>query len=456
MDPETALEFVKHGATIILLDVPQYTLIGVDTQMFSSGPNFKGIKMIPPGIHFVYYSSSNRKGSEFSPFVGFFIDAKASQGKLEEFCHAAAKADQLKLSCSGNGSFEEHPFNNMLSFVIVRKWDQKEERFVKLSDDEEERYSDAVKGLEFDKHLGPYTLSQYGVWRQLSNYITKNTIERIAAEFVKLIHYREGLVNSVNELVEPIGGEITVAFESEMVGISKTAMEEALADQFKNSKFSSPVEKPQKSCYYTAIPRVVKHKGMSGKELTDLNLDKTQLLESILIKEYRGDEDAVLAELQFAFIAFLMGQSLEAFMQWKLLVSLLLGCTEAPLHTRSRLFTKFIEVIYYQLKYVFVKDQKDIGAKHEGESVLLDESWLSSDNFLHRLCKVWDFFSVVLAAQMIDGDLLSWTRRLRVLLEESLGWQFQMNSAGDEIYVEEDDEYAPVVEIVDDADFSTT
>ncbi|KAL6512930.1 hypothetical protein OROHE_019720 [Orobanche hederae] len=267
MDPETALEFVKHGATIILLDVPKYTLIGVDTQMYSSGPNFKGIKMIPPGIHFVYYSSSNR----------------ASQ-----FCHAAAKADQLKLSCSGNGSFEEHPSNNMLSFVarvIVRKWDQKEERFVKLSDDEEERYSDAVKGLEFDKHLGPYTLSQYGVWKQLSSYITKNTFERI--------------------VIEPIGGEITVAFESEMVGISKTAMEEALADQFKNSKFSSPVEKPQKSCYYTAIPRVVKHKGMSGKELTDLNLDKTQLLESILITEYRGDEDAVLAELQFAFIAFL-------------------------------------------------------------------------------------------------------------------------------------------------------
>ncbi|KAL6555502.1 hypothetical protein OROHE_007174 [Orobanche hederae] len=394
MDPETALEFVKHGATIILLDVPQYTLIGVDTQMYSSGPNFKGIKMIPPGIHFVYYSSSNRKDSEFSPFVGFFIDAKASQ-------------------------------------VIVRKWDQKEERFVKLSDDEEERYSDAVKGLEFDKHLGPYTLSQYGVWKQLSNYITKDTIEHI----------------------EPIGGEITVVSESEMVGISKTSMEEALADQFKNSKFSSPVEKPQKSCYYTAIPRVVKHKGMSGKELTDLNLDKTQLLESILIKEYRGDEDAILAELQFAFIAFLMGQSLEAFMQWKLLV--------------SRLFTKFIKVIYYQLKYVFLKDQKDIGAKAEGESVLLDESWLSSDNFLHRLCK--DFFSVVLPAQMIDGDLLSWhvvvniiavgptlTRRLRVLLEESLGWQFQMNSAGDGIYFEEDDEYAPVVEILDDADFSST
>ncbi|KAL3625610.1 hypothetical protein CASFOL_030555 [Castilleja foliolosa] len=95
MDLETALELVKHGATLLLLDDPQHTLIGVNTQMYYSGPNFKGVKMIPPGIHFLYYSSSNREGIEFSPVIGFFVDAKASQ-----------------------------------------KWDQKEERFVKLSDDE--------------------------------------------------------------------------------------------------------------------------------------------------------------------------------------------------------------------------------------------------------------------------------------------------------------------------------
>lgn len=81
---------------------------------------------------------------------------------------------------------------------------------------------------------------------------------------------------------------------------------------------------------------------------------QTQLLESLLIKEYGGSEDSLLGELQFAFISFLvctrknrhfpifnfvwyllhwiilqMGQSLEAFLQWKSLVSLLFGCTEA-------------------------------------------------------------------------------------------------------------------------------
>lgn len=101
---------------------------------------------------------------------------------------------------------------------------------------------------------------------------------------------------------------------------------------------------------------------------------QTQLLESVLTEAYEGDEDSLLGEWQFTFVAFLvrisslffssirapicyykctaayihmeimessnlyfwfmhkflqMGQSLEAFLQWKLLIGLLLGCTEA-------------------------------------------------------------------------------------------------------------------------------
>lgn len=390
MEPETALGLVRNGATLLLLDVPQFTLIGIDTLMFSVGPVFKGIKMIPHGPHFVYYSSSNRDGSKFSPIVGFFIDTCPSE-------------------------------------VIVRKWDQQDERLVKLSEEEEERYCQSVKSLEFDRELGPYTLSQYGDWKQLSNYITKTTIERI----------------------EPIGGEITVAHESGMVGNTpKTSMEKALDQQLRNSKFSKSADKSQKrGCYYTSIPRVIKHKGIHGQELTSLNLDKTQLLESILMKDYGGSEDLLLGELQFAFIAFLMGQSLEGFLQWKSLVSLLFGCNEAPFHTRSLLFTKFIRVIYYQLKFGFQKDQTGSSNVEKESSLLLDESWLSADSFLHHLCK--DFFSLVQEASVVDGDLLSWTRKLRDLLENTLGWDFQQTSTVDGLYCEED-EFAPVVEMLED------
>ncbi|KAL8106690.1 hypothetical protein AgCh_023440 [Apium graveolens] len=392
MDSETSLELVRKGTTLLLLDVPQFTLIAIDTQVFSAGPNFKGIKMIPPGPHFFYYSPSNRDGNEFSPIVGFFFDASPSK-------------------------------------VIVRKWNLEEERFIKLSEEEEERYAQAVRSLEFDRELGPYALDQFKEWKSLSNYITESTIERIP---------------------EPIGGEITIASEPEMSGnIPKTGKEKALAEQLCSSKFSRSSDKNQKvHCYYTSVPRLIKHKGMCANELTSLNLDKTQLLEELLTKEFGGAEDLLLAELQFAFIAFLMGQSLESFLQWKTLLTLFFGCTEAPFRTRSKLFTKFIKVLYYQLKFGLQENKKDVDVERESTSVLFDESWLSADSFMYHLCK--DFFQLILEAPVVDGDLISWTRKVKELLETTLGWSFLQSDTIDGIYFEDSDEFAPVVEMLDD------
>ncbi|KAI7739375.1 hypothetical protein M8C21_010718 [Ambrosia artemisiifolia] len=407
MDADTALELVKKGSSLLFLDVPQHTLLGIDTQM------------IPPGPHFVYYSSSDRGGSEFSPMIAFFIDLKPSE-------------------------------------VIVRKWDLQEERLVKVPEEEEERFSQAVKSLEFDRYLGPYALSQYGEWKMLSNYITKNVIERIGSMHDFKIYYITMIIflmqkwwfglQQKTKTNEPIGGDITVIHEPDILENGpKTAMEEALSEQLKNTNIPTSDDKLKKrGCYYTKITRLIKKKGVHSQDLTSLNLDKTSLLESILMKDYGGTEDLLLGELQFAFIAFLMGQSLEAFLQWKAIVHLLFGCTEAPLHSRSRLFTK---VLYYQLKYALQKGQTDNNVAAKGPITLLDDSFLTSDSFLHHLCK--EFFSIVLEAPVVDGDLLSSTRRLKELLETSLGWVFQQNN-GDGVFYEEDDEFAPVVVMTDE------
>ncbi|CAN1122837.1 Protein AAR2 homolog [Linum perenne] len=393
MDPDTALELVKQGATLLLLDVPQYTLVGVDTQVFTVGPAFKGIKMIPPGIHFLYFSSSNREGKEFSPVIGSFIDAGPSE-------------------------------------VIVRRWEQQEERLVKLSEEEAERFAQAVLRLEFDGNLGPYNASQYRDWKQLSNYLARSIIERI----------------------EPIGGEITISSESRIYeNIPKSSMEKTLDEQLVNNKFSTSTsidKSTVRGCYYTRIPRTIKHKGIAAKELTSLNLDKTELLESILMKYYGGSEDVLLGELQFSYIAFLMGQSLEGFFQWKSMVTLLLGCVEAPFRTRSRLYTKFIKVIYYQLKFGLQKDREDANSAGVGVSSLLDESWFTADSFLHRLFK--EFFTLLQEASVIDGDLLSWSRKLKEMVENELGWELQQSNSADGLYFEEDDEYAPAVVKLED------
>ncbi|PUZ46154.1 hypothetical protein GQ55_7G027400 [Panicum hallii var. hallii] len=303
---------------------------------------------------------------------------------------------------------------------MVRKWDAQEERLINLSEEEEIRYSEAVRRFEFDDQLGPYNLDSYGDWKQLSSYLSQSAIERL----------------------EPIGGQITIALESSwMDKAPQSDMERRLMEQLRESKFAknAPVQAERRGCYYTSIPASVKHKNVSGGDLTALNLDKTSLLESVLAKNYQGQEDLLLGELQFAFIAFMMGQSLEAFMQWKALVSLLLSCSEAPLHTRTNLFVKFLRTFYYQLKHGFQRTQ-DSRSEDVGSSLFLDEAWFSRDIFLYRLSK--DFFTVVFEAPVVDGDLLSWARKLKTLLETTFGWDLEDNAVN---LIDEDDEFAPVV-----------
>ena len=55
MDQTTAKKLFEVGATLVMLDVPIGTEIGIDVNSWNSGEKFKGIKMIPPGIHFVYW-----------------------------------------------------------------------------------------------------------------------------------------------------------------------------------------------------------------------------------------------------------------------------------------------------------------------------------------------------------------------------------------------------------------
>ena len=55
MDQDTAQVLFKEGAIFVFLDVPVGTEFGIDYNSWNVGPQFRGVKMIPPGVHFVYY-----------------------------------------------------------------------------------------------------------------------------------------------------------------------------------------------------------------------------------------------------------------------------------------------------------------------------------------------------------------------------------------------------------------
>jgi len=52
---EQAQWLFTEGAILVFLDLPAGSEFGMDYCCWEVGEQFKGVKMIPPGIHFVYY-----------------------------------------------------------------------------------------------------------------------------------------------------------------------------------------------------------------------------------------------------------------------------------------------------------------------------------------------------------------------------------------------------------------
>ena len=55
IDNQTALLMVQHGAMLLLVDMPQGAAFGIDMFSWRIGPLFRGVKMIPPGVHLLTY-----------------------------------------------------------------------------------------------------------------------------------------------------------------------------------------------------------------------------------------------------------------------------------------------------------------------------------------------------------------------------------------------------------------
>ena len=57
VDDATALKAMQEGAVLLCLNTPTNTIFGVDMVTYSTGDFFRGIKMIPPGMHMVRWAS---------------------------------------------------------------------------------------------------------------------------------------------------------------------------------------------------------------------------------------------------------------------------------------------------------------------------------------------------------------------------------------------------------------
>jgi A1 cistron-splicing factor AAR2 len=278
---------------VLCIGTPSHTEFGVDYYAYTVSDEFVGMKNIPFGTHLVFYSFGNSINSmQNSPRICLFVTLTA-----------------------------ECPY-------IVLKYNSEEEDY-----DIVDTTSNEAKQMinqyiyDYSHKLGDYPMDKsYPVWNKLANYITPELVSRL----------------------EPIKKKIFSTLSLEEDKLLKEQEQ-----QFKQSRNDTTVEQEDHSyrVFYTHIPRKLTQMGVSGNDLTTLNFDKTALLRQLLKTKYENNYNYLLAELQFAFVCFLIGQALDALEQWKKLIELLCNCDAASRDPQLiPLINNFIIVLINQLE----------------------------------------------------------------------------------------------------------
>ncbi|CAI9737919.1 Hypothetical predicted protein [Octopus vulgaris] len=305
MDQETAQLLFKEGAIFILLDVPLGTEFGIDYNCWDVGPKFKGVKMIPPGVHFIYYSAKNKEG-QVAPRTGFFHEFKQRE-------------------------------------IILRKWDPLNEDIKAEEANPDVMESYEINKQELDQYLAPYPYDNYKKWVSLTNHITSDLLTSLHAEEVK--------VSSVTALKSEKSDSLSRAADrlksSEPV---RDVSQECQSIKEAESHLSKLQFAPDSSVQYHAVPRKYPA-GASPADVTKYSLDSSYALTTMIESCYNNKELLLLGELQISFVCFIIGQVYDGFEQWKKLVSVLSTAQRAVV-TYQNLYMQCIKVLYFQLKEI--------------------------------------------------------------------------------------------------------
>lgn len=366
IDPDTAKALFDEGAALILLNVPPGTEFGIDYNSWNTGKRFKGVKMIPPGVHFVYYSAVNISSRDSAPRTGFFHFFKPRE-------------------------------------IVIKRWEQGIEDFVDVmvTDSTEEEEKSHLR--EYDPFLGAYPYESLKRWVSLTNLISEDIVAQLSP--------LSGKIASVAQLVPDMATRTTADRK-----LLAEANKELLKSKNPEDHLPQMHREPGTEIRFSQISKQNYPEGATPKEITKHSLDHTFTLDKLLQESYPTDNLGVLAELQLAFVCFLIGQVYDAFDQWKKLVNLLCSCIEA-MATHSQLYSSLVTILHFQLREIPSDFFVDI---------------VSSNNFLTVTLR--DLF-MNLQQSTAEGALKEKGRKFKKNLTKQFNWDFD----------EEPDDEAPVV-----------
>ncbi|VDM35794.1 unnamed protein product [Hydatigera taeniaeformis] len=422
---------------LLLSDVPPNTLIGLDTNVWTIGPNFRGIRDIPLGIHYLFFNAA----------------ANSSDGKPVSGPRCSLFLD-LSRPC-----------------VVKKRWVKESEEFVDLPGSEGDVNLMRENQSEMQIYLVAYPKES---WVALSSYITLDTVARLQPSG-RYIYSCPLFLSKQSTSRDRASLTIPTRLWRDCENVTAP---ESIA----KGEEQLPALKTLPETEHPLYPP-----GSSPAQISQYNMDQTYTLDHIITQlECSGEgkssasalmpaEARLLGEFHFAFVVFLLGEVLEGWYQWRRLLSLLANCERAVVE-RPRFYKALITSLYRLLMYsgsdevafshgteVNVAGLFQVGSECKGGGGLLAhfDEWHACRNeptFLpHTLTRLFGNIAEAVATVSSDRsrmveDLLSRAEGLRVCLERRFRVRLcgHRNSAGDDggLPAEEvdwDSDEAPVI-----------
>lgn len=305
----------EHGCSVLCLDCPEGMLFGIDYSAWTVGPRFMGVKLVPPGLHYVYSSASAEDVGVARS--GFFLYMKPRD-------------------------------------VSVFRWDHETEELSRLDNaDEEARYADGVRSFDFDSQLGPYPSELSGQWTELTRHTSVEVVNKIepVARIIRSKRAEYDAGGGQNDQAHPAKGttpnDLDGDEEMDVEPPPSQPEPRSQSQKVSDSRFESNTGSSS-NLFFSVVPRSRKKVGATPADTTQLHMDRSAQLEDMIARAYGGSELCILGELQLAYIAFLLGQNYDGFEQWRELLRLLCTC-EVAVATRPELFAEFCRAFFAQL-----------------------------------------------------------------------------------------------------------
>ncbi|PVU99372.1 hypothetical protein BB559_000771 [Furculomyces boomerangus] len=391
MDNETALSLYDKGGFFVVTNCPKKIEFGIDLHLWETSNNFMGLKLVPPGLHLLSYSS---------------IDKKAQTGMKSSFFQW----------------FDEGQ-------LVVKKWDGHNEIMVIDESFDSDQIGKMRQNIrELDKNLGAYPLSKedvlYGKWRTLTKHIQKSLLEAVLPP--------NGCFSSATSSVYDIEEyEIAQKKINKSQNVNDKTINEEGSSSTKSDSGNMPSIEQQDSFKFPLVDiKKSFDKNASAEQITKYSRDKTWLLQNLIKNVYKQDVKRLLGEVQLSFLILLIGQNFSGLEHWKRLVYLVCSSQEAiSSNLGLELFIPFIKILQSQL----MECPKDFFS-----------SILTEDNFFSVSLKELVINIEYSENQDVANKLKKELNELRTFLKSHFGWMLPTSQdlLAEE---EEDEEYAPVL-----------